>query len=185
MYNPNLAEKYKFICFAPYVVSVKNDLDNCTENLRDEEHALITQIFGRCLSWACDNKVITKTDGPQPGSVLYKRTTTAAKGSLPSIIITTNFRALICDPKDLKTFLDTIADTEFNYLYTRLIQFATTLTIMYGPEMISILINRIYQSYNAQPIGGEVMSWMEFHKKYPSLWVIILIQNAILGLTKE
>ena len=166
--------------YAPYVHT--DYVESYDDDPDAAEKQTYREIQMRCLSWCLDKKVIIEDrTTPQAKYLLHPK---VARGDLTTIITTRNFRTLVCKQAREELF-QLIRDDSLGHINTELEQFAITLSIAFGAHAIDRLIWRIYSAYNAQPVAEADMTWSAFHGRYPSLWVLFLLQNVALFYTSE
>ena len=165
--------------YAPYVLNDR-DIEN-TDAPTDDTRSVIREIYARCVSWCLDKRVMVPDSGKPPRYLLHPE---VARSSLASLLTTSNFRALVCKDQREELF-GKLKDDSLGHIRTELEQFAITLSITFGASVIDRMIWRIYSAYNAQPVEGADIDWVTFHARYPSMWVLLLLQNVALFYTTE
>lgn len=166
--------------YAPYVYNEYIDPDE--DYTSEADRVTYRELQARCLEWCLAKNIIV--EDRRPGRTKYILSPKVARAELSTVITTRNFRTLVCK-EHRNALMQLIRDDGLGHINTELEQFAVTLSIMFGASVIDRLIWRLYSAYNAQPVVGADMTWTEFHGKYPSMWVLIFIQNVALFYTSE
>lgn len=163
--------KYHFPHYIPTGLLTKPDPIPQTTKEDAEAQGVLTAFI---LRWCVANRILVQSTDNNFVLKIDK-----SLQDFAYVLGTTNF-SLMLNKERREQFFTIIADNNVFFRTTELINMNINVGIMFETSFLDLMVNRIYMAYNNFDIAGETdMTWVDFHRRYPFMWLVMFIQCTI------